>query len=112
MSEYIFLYRRTGPAPTAEQAQKSMTAWMSWMKELTDKGHLKVVGHPLEDSGKVVKPSSKGVQDGPFTETKDLVNGFSIIEARDISQAAKLAEGCPMIVGGGGYVEVRPIRPM
>jgi len=36
------------------------------------------------------------------------VGGFSLIEARDLDEAAELSKGCP-ILERGGSVEVRPI---
>ena len=48
------------------------------------------------------------VTDGPFAEAKDVVGGYSLIKARDISEAAELAKGCP-ILDRGGRVEVRPV---
>jgi len=50
------------------------------------------------------------VTDGPFAETKEVLGGFSIIEAKDIDEAARIAEGCP-ILEGEGSVEVRPVMP-
>ena len=70
--------------------------------------HLKDRGHPLEPAGKLV--TSKTVTDGPYAE-KDLVGGFSLVEARDLAQAAELSRGCP-ILERGGAVEVRPIMKM
>ena len=87
--------------------QKTMQKWQAWFKELGAKGHLKDIGHPLEHSGKVVR--GKHVTDGPFAEAKDVVGGFTLIEARDLDQAAELSKGCP-ILEAGGSVEVRPIR--
>jgi len=56
----------------------------------------------------VVKGSQKIVTDGPYAEAKDLVGGFSLIEAKDIAQAVDLSKGCP-ILEVGGSVEVRPV---
>ena len=33
---------------TPEQAQKSMQAWLGWIRELESKGHLKDPGQPLD----------------------------------------------------------------
>jgi hypothetical protein len=96
---------------TPERAQQSMQRWMAWMRELDAKGHLKDRGQPLERTGKVVRGQQKTVTDGPFTETKDLVGGFTIVEASDIDQAVELSRGCP-ILEGGGTVEVRPVMKM
>jgi hypothetical protein len=81
------------------------------MKELGDKGNLKDGGQPLEPTGKVVSGKQKTVTDGPYAEAKDLVGGFTLVEARDLSQAAELSKGCP-IFDNGGTVEVRPVMKM
>ena len=65
----------------------------------------------LLSSLKVVRGHQKQVHDGPYTEAKDIVGGFSIVEARDIEQAVELSRGCP-ILDGGGSVEVRPVMAM
>ena len=96
---------------TPESAQQSMQKWVRWMQELDAKGHLKDRGQPLDRAGKVVRGTQKSVTDGPYTEAKDLVGGFSIVEARDIDQAVELSRGCP-ILDGGGSVEVRPVMNM
>ena len=61
--------------------------------------------------GRLVSGKQKAVSDGPFAEVKDLVNGYIVIEARDLDHAVVLAKGCP-IFDDGGAVEVRPIRKM
>jgi len=116
MSQYLYLYRIGDSAQqqamgTPERAQQSMQRWMAWMQELDAKGHLKDRGQPLERTGKVVRGQKRTVTDGPFTEAKDLVNGFTVVEARDIDQAVELSHGCP-ILEGGGSVEVRPVMRM
>ena len=116
MSQFVYLYRiaedaRHQAMGTPERAQQSMQRWMAWMKELDTQGHLKDRGQPLEMTGKVVRGQDKAVTDGPFTEAKDLVGGFTLVEARDIDQAVELSRGCP-ILDGGGSVEVRPVMRM
>jgi len=116
MSQFLYLYRIAEPARqdamgTPERAQQSMERWMSWMRDLDAKGHLKDRGQPLDRTGKVVRGQQKSVTDGPYTEAKDVVGGFTIVEARDIDQAVDLSRGCP-ILEGGGSVEVRPVMKM
>ena len=111
MSEFLYVYRggsRTGLSP--EQIQQTMQKWVTWMQGLAEKGHLKDRGHPLEAAGKLVNGRSKNVTDGPYAE-KDLVGGYSLIEARDLAQATELSKGCP-ILERDGSVEVRPIMQM
>jgi predicted RNA polymerase sigma factor len=42
MSEFVYLYRGgERPSGSPEQMQQQMQKWMTWMKELGDKGHIK-----------------------------------------------------------------------
>lgn len=91
-----------------EKTQQSMNKWRAWFKEMTDRGQLKSIGQPLERAGRMVVGKTKTVTDGPFPETKDVIGGYSIVEAKDLDQAAHIASGCP-ILEVGGSVEVRPV---
>jgi hypothetical protein len=113
MSEFVFLFRATEPGRqaamgTPESAQRSMQAWLAWIRELEGKGHLKNPGQPLDVAGKVVRGKHKIVTDGPYAEAKDLVLGFIVVEAGDLAAAAELSKGCPML-DGDGSVEIRPV---
>jgi len=50
------------------------------------------------------------VTDGPFAETKEILAGFYMIEARDLNEAIQIAARIPPAQVGS--VEVRPIRPI
>lgn len=113
MSEFVFLLRSDEEnyqqaMGTPERAQKSMQAWIAWIKDLESKGQLKSGGMPLERSGKTVRGQQLTVTDGPFTEAKDIVLGFIIVAARDLEHAVEIAKSCPLAQGGGG-VEIRPV---
>jgi hypothetical protein len=112
MSEFLYLYRGGDrPEGSPEQMQQQMQKWVAWLKELGDKGHMKNPGQPLDRSGKLVRGKQKTVTDGPFAEAKDVVGGFTVVEAKDIAHAVELAKGCP-ILAIGGDVEVRPVMKM
>lgn len=110
MSEFVFLYRGGSRPESPADGEKIMQQWLNWMQDLAQKGHMKDRGQPLEDEGKVVR--AKGaVTDGPYAESKDLVGGYTLIEAKDLAEAAQLAGGCP-IFDRDGLVEVRPVMKM
>src|SRR5262249_32509862 len=116
MSEYVLLYRSTQEAHretmgSPEKAQQSMAKWRAWVQDMNHKSPLNNMGQPLERVGKVVTGRKKTVSDGPYAETKDVIGGYSIIEARNADQAAEIASGCP-ILEQGGCVEVRPVMQM
>jgi hypothetical protein len=112
MSEFVYLYRRPAVSQASpQQMQEQMQRWSAWFKDLEQKGHLAALGHPLETGGAVVKDKKGTLSDGPYAETKDIVGGYSLIQAKDLDQAVALATGCP-IFEQGGAVEVRPVRKM
>jgi hypothetical protein len=116
MAEFVLLYRNTAEARretmgSPEKAAQNMKKWRAWFDEMGKKGCLKSVGLPLEEGGKVVGGRKGTVTDGPYAETKDVIGGYSLIEAADLGEAARIASGCP-IIENGGLVEVRPVMQM
>src|SRR5262249_48652791 len=101
MSEFTLLFRGRDRSVSPDQMQKTTQRWVAWFKELGEKGHIKDPGHPLEHTGKVVSGKQKTVHDGPFAEAKDVVGGYTIVEARDIAHAVELSKGCPILDVGG-----------
>ena len=56
-----------------------------------------------KENGKVL------VTDGPFTETKEVISGFYLVEADSEERALELAQQIPTLSKMGGVIEVRPI---
>jgi hypothetical protein len=55
-----------------------------------------------------VRNGRRTVVDGPFTETKELLAGFNLIEAEDMDEAVRMAAEFPW--SETGSIEVREIR--
>jgi hypothetical protein len=109
MAKFLFVYRGAGEhvgKMTPEEMQQHLQKWEKWIAEGIRKGWMLDPGDGLTREGRVV--NAKVVTDGPFVESKEIVGGFSIIQADTIDAAAQLAKGCPG-VGVGGTVEVRPL---
>jgi hypothetical protein len=49
------------------------------------------------------------VTDGPFTETKEILSGFYLIDAESEARALELAAKIPTVSRMGGAIEVRPL---
>ncbi|MEL7496441.1 MAG: YciI family protein [Planctomycetota bacterium] len=111
MPKFLFIYRdpveKTGPELTADEMQANMNQWWEWLGQGQQDGWVVAMGDPLTPDGRVVG-SNKSVTDGPYAESKELVGGYSIIQATDFEEACQHAMGCP-IYAGGGNVEVRQI---
>lgn len=79
-------------------------------------GHLLVqasLGASRETMSLRPRNGEVSITDGPFAETKELVGGFFIIEAKDLNEAIRVASMHPAahlgeMVGWG--IEVRPIE--
>ena len=66
---------------------------------------------PDSDASRVrLKAGQRQVMDGPFTETKEALGGFYLIESDTKQEAVEWAKKIPLFEGG--FVEVRPIWPM
>ena len=62
------------------------------------------------DGGRIMSGDGGSiVVDGPFTETKEAIGGYFVIEAADYAEATELAKGCP-VFANGGVLEVRQIE--
>jgi hypothetical protein len=57
-----------------------------------------------------VRDGKTTVTDGPFAETKEVVAGFYLIDARDLQEAIQLAAKIPP--ARVGAIEIRPVRQL
>jgi hypothetical protein len=111
MAKFLFVYRsgkdnRATMSP--EEMQQILQKWNTWITEGLRKGWMLDPGDALKREGRVVN-AKKVVTDGPFVEAKEIVGGFSIVQAATLDAAAELAHGCPGLLRGG-TVEVRPLE--
>ena len=66
---------------------------------------------PIETAATVrVRNGKLSITDGPFTETKEQLAGFYLIEARDLNDAIQVAAKIPP--AREGSIEVRPVREL
>jgi hypothetical protein len=92
------------PGPTLERVQ----AMNAFNEELNRAGALLALDGLLRRATRVrFKPGERpAVTDGPFTEAKELVGGYWIIQARSKEEAVEWALRAPI---GDGTIEVRRI---
>ncbi|HSZ72346.1 MAG TPA: YciI family protein [Cytophagaceae bacterium] len=113
MKDFLFVFRNdynAMPPITPEETQAVTKQWMDWIGGIAAQNKLTDRGSSLTSKGKVVKVNNV-ITDGPYTEIKEFIGGFSIVKAETIEEAAELAKGCP-IFAVGGNVEVREINVM
>jgi len=67
--------------------------------------------HPTHTATTVrVRGGEVTLFDGPFAETKEMLAGFYLIDAKDLNEAIQLAAGIPP--ARYGSIEVRPVREL
>ena len=67
--------------------------------------------HPAHTATTVrVRDGQAALFDGPFSETKELLAGFYLIEAADLNEALAIAARIPPAKYGS--IEVRPVRAL
>jgi hypothetical protein len=111
MKDFLFLFRMNGaPAGSPDEMQAMTKRWMDWIGGIAAQNKLTDRGNRLFSSGKVLKPGNV-ITDGPYTEIKESIGGYSIVKANSLEEATELAKGCPGLTVGGS-VEVREIQQM
>jgi hypothetical protein len=77
---------------------------------LKETGQL-IIAHALQPAKTAVsvrvRDGKVSATDGPFAETKEVLGGFILIEARDLNEAIEIAGRAPL--ARFGTIEVRPV---
>lgn len=104
---------RNQPAPSPAQMDAIVQGHGRFAQELRAAGKM-VHGERLRpdaDGSRVrFKAGQRQIMDGPFTETKEALGGFYLIECDSREEALEWAKKVPL--GEGGFVEVRPVWAM
>jgi len=99
-------------ARNSDETDPYLGAWRTCYKALVDTG-MYVGGDPLEvpETATTVrlKEGKRRVQDGPFADTKEQLEGFIVLELASLDAALDWAARCP--AAAVGAVEVRPLAP-
>jgi hypothetical protein len=92
--------------------QELLTAMTNFNEELVKAGVL-LAAEGLRPSKKGARVTLAGpkrsVIDGPFTETKELISGFWILQVSTMDEAIEWIKRCPMPYDGEAVIEIRQI---
>jgi len=83
----------------------------AWLDDLRRRGVLEAHEglHPSTTATTVrVRGGEILLTDGPYTEAKEQIGGFALIDCRDLDEAVEIAAGHP--AAAIGQVEIRPVR--
>jgi hypothetical protein len=97
-------------APTPEM-REAFAAMDSFTEELVKAGVF-IAAAGLKNGAQakriVFEGQGRTVIDGPFTESRELVAGFSIWEVKDMDEAVAWAKRAPNPMPGRSEIEIRP----
>jgi len=100
------------PAPDAPFDEALFTAYMKFNEDLHQAGVL-IAAEGINPAFKTARVVARGgrraVMDGPFTESKELIGGFYIIEVGSLNEAIGWALKCPTGLGFDDVLEIRAL---
>ena len=109
----IYLNEDEMDALPAEEMNRLNVGHLALNDELRASGHF-IEADALQPGSTMsvirMRDGKARVTDGPFTETKELVAGFYLIEARDQDEAVEIAKRFPS--APYAKIEVRPTRQL
>ena len=110
MEKFMLIFHGgMGPDASPADMEASMTKWMAWVDKLNKEGKY-VSGEPLLPGGKLVSSPSSAT-DGPYTEGKEVVGGYFVINAASMEEAVKECKDYPDFEYGG-HVQVRQVMKL
>lgn len=109
MRYMLLIYSQRQP----EMSDRNYMGHLSLMREAADKGVF-VAAEPLAPASKStnvqVVDGKALVTDGPFTETKEQLAGYYILDCKDLEEAIEWAARIPQACQGAeGRVEIRAL---
>ncbi len=108
MAKYMLIYRdSTDPKaqPSPEEMQEFLKLWGVWFEKFGPQ--IVDGGDGLLPTGRVLKGNGV-VSDGPYVEAKEMIGGYSVIEAASYEAAVVVAKECP-IFQAGQPIEIREL---
>src|SRR6266566_5038503 len=109
MKKFVFIYYgKVRPEDISKEDMKSsMDKWMAWFGTFKDK--MVDSGNPFAAGAKSV--TAKGIETIPSDMWP--AKGYTIINAKDMNEATKIAQGCPALVDDReGAIRVYEAMPM
>lgn len=106
MEKFMLIFHGgISPDSSPEEMQANMGKWMAWVDQLAKSGKY-AGGEALLPGGKLVKGNASTVTDGPYTEGKEIVGGYFIVNANNYDDAIAVCADYPDYKYGGS-IQVR-----
>lgn len=110
---FMVIVKATKDSEAGVMPSEQLLADMAKFNEEMVKAGVMLDGNGLQPSSKGARIRFSGkdriVTDGPFTETKELIAGYWIIQVKDKAEAIAWMKRCPNPHNEGGEIEIRQV---
>jgi hypothetical protein len=111
MKDFLLIIKTEGSVwsdLSSEQLQKHLEHGTAYIGNLMKEGKLKNA-NPVDKGSRIVTESNGVIKDGPFNETKEVVAGYFLVNAKDIDEAVGIAKANPIFKDIPTKIEVHPM---
>ena len=109
----MVIVKASKASEAGQMPSQQLLAEMGTFNEELVKAGVMLAGEGLHPSSKGARVKFKGdtrtVVDGPFTETKELIAGYWLLQVRSKEEAIEWMKRCPNPSGEEGEIELRQV---
>ena len=110
---FMVIVKADENSEAGEMPSEQMLAEMGAYNEELVKAGVMLAGEGLHPSSQGVRVQFSGkdrsVIDGPFTETKELIAGYWLIQTKTLEEAIEWVKRCPNPMEGESQIEIRQV---
>jgi hypothetical protein len=110
---FMVMVKASAESEAGELPSEEMLTEMGRFNEELVKAGVLLAGDGLQPSSKGARVRFSGGQrtviDGPFTETKELIAGYWLLELASLEEAIEWIKRCPNPTGNEGEIEIRQV---
>jgi hypothetical protein len=111
--KFMVMVKATQQSEAGELPSEELLAAMTRYNEELVKAGVLLAAEGLQPSSKGARVrfsgSKRTVIDGPFTETKELIAGFWVIQVKSREEAIEWVKRCPNPMPGESEIEIRQV---
>jgi hypothetical protein len=101
---------RAALTQSSQEGGETVAAYQKYVADLRQAGVL-LSGEALHDSSRATRvrheAGKRKSTDGPFSESKEVVGGYFLIDVKSREEALEWAARCPAAQSKAGYAELR-----
>jgi hypothetical protein len=110
---FMVIVKANAESEAGEMPSEQMLTEMGAYNEELVKAGVMLAGEGLHPSSKGARVQFNGdrrtVLDGPFSETKELIAGYWLLQCKDLDECIEWVKRCPNPMEGESEIEIRQV---